>query len=148
MSQSSSDYWAKLEVLAKNLSGLSRTQYRRLPAHERAEWRYKARNEIGDWPSKAHRHRWVYAISHPSWPGHVKIGECTNVRTRLAAYNVGCPYKLYRLELAEWFEHAQIVVHKIYGELTTHRTHGEWFAVDPSRALELVARFKDEPVDI
>jgi hypothetical protein len=140
--QSHSKYTNELEVLAKNLSGLTRKAFRALPAYERAKWREQARERLGEFPTARPASRWIYVLSHPSWPGFSKIGECTNVRTRLAAYNTGCPTKSYRLEIAEYFDNTRILIQEIYEEFATVRTHGEWFAVDPHEVIPIIEAHK------
>lgn len=127
------------------LSGLSWSGYRKLPRKDRAELREQAKKEIGVYHNSPATSRWVYVISHPSWPGHCKIGEATKPRTRLAAYNTGCPHKRYRLESAEFFQNSRLVTAGVYGELAEHRTHGEWFAVDAEVAINAVMSHRDSP---
>ena len=140
----STTYWHKLEQQAKTISGLTQRQYRALPRKDRAVLREQAKKQIGHYHGSPAISRWVYVISHPSWPDHCKIGEATKPRVRLASYNTGCPHKGYRLELAEFCQNSRVVAASGYGELAEHRTHGEWFAVNSATAIEAVLRHQGE----
>ena len=42
--------------------------------------------------------KYVYVISHPSYPGEYKVGIAKNVRQRLNAYQTSDPNRAYKLE--------------------------------------------------
>lgn len=79
----------------------------------------------------------IYAVKCGKW---IKFGKANSVRDRLAELQVGNPYKLKVLAVANWPDDHEGIVHRI---LAKHRHQGEWF-VDCIASREIVNYMKDE----
>lgn len=84
----------------------------------------------------------VYLITHPNFPGWIKIGSTTNLARRLGSYNTGDPLRRYRLEFAadtldrrhaEWLAHEEL-------RRRGYDKQGEWFDVGIAMASRVVLR--------
>ena len=72
----------------------------------------------------------VYAITHPSFCGWIKIGSTVDLQKRLSSYQTGDPLRRYkmifhievdhRLAVERWFRHC----------LNNHEQRGEWVSCD------------------
>lgn len=82
---------------------------------------------------------YVYGVTHPKFPGFVKIGRANSPRARLQKYNTGCPHRAYELAFSlfvlDQFRSEQIAHKRLAGA----RLPGtEWFAIHPQDAFNLV----------
>ena len=80
---------------------------------------------------KVDRRGFVYVISHPAFPGYVKIGRAFNPESRLRGYQTGCPERRYRLYAAVYFEDCYFGEKEVHARLNEERACGEWFAISP-----------------
>ena len=44
---------------------------------------------------------YIYVLTHPLFPNWVKIGRTTNIDSRLASYQTGCPNRAYQMNYIE-----------------------------------------------
>lgn len=65
----------------------------------------------------------IYVIHAVGTP-FVKIGISTRRRNRLKELQIGCPFPLAYLAVAEWPNSDEIRIHRV---LRAHRAKGEWF---------------------
>lgn len=89
----------------------------------------------------------LYVIAGP--PGLIKVGVTTDPRARLAALQTGSPYPLKFLALLAMESDGYALEAEIHAALSPWRTVGEWFRVNPVRALIAIRRAADalrEPV--
>jgi len=75
------------------------------------------------------RRGFVYVISHPRFPGYVKIGRAFNPESRLRGYQTGCPERAYKLDYAVYFDDCHKAETDIHYILQQDRVKGEWFAI-------------------
>jgi hypothetical protein len=136
-------FWNRLDRLAKNLGGLTQRTYRNLTKSERDELRavvlahYNLKNQ-------QFSKRWVYIITHPLFPGACKVGISTNVRRRLAQYQVGCPLRRYRLEYAREYQDINSTIDEVYKRLDGSRLRGEWFEVSSNDVVDMLTELSQE----
>jgi hypothetical protein len=70
----------------------------------------------------------VYIVTNPAWPGHVKIGCALDYEQRLASYQTSCPLRDYRLEYVQFFEDRRAGERAVHFALAACRVEGtEWF---------------------
>lgn len=89
--------------------------------------------------AKGIKEGYVYVITHPKLEG-VKIGSAIDVDKRLSQYNVCCPrkeFKLYTYIFSMDRAELETVIHT---KLQEDRLEGEWFAVCPKDAKELLLK--------
>lgn len=85
------------------------------------------------------REGFVYIVSNPAWPNHVKIGSAIDVYSRLDSYQTSSPFRDYKLEYYyfsndRWFEERKI---RAFFESES----GEWCKVD--KIEDAMNLFKD-----
>lgn len=135
----SNSAWNELEAAARQASGLTQVEYRKLPGKDRALLRDKVRGGM----SSAHTWRasgqWVYVLTHPLFPGYVKVGQTNNLDKRLSQYQTGCPASLYRMHSATWSDTASAFAFSVYDRLEPFRCSGEWFQVDVEDVLKAIS---------
>ena len=82
---------------------------------------------------------YLYGITHPSWPGFIKIGKARFPERRLRTLNTGDPYRRYQLQftiLCPNYHLAELVAHRVLNGYRVENT--EWFQLHPDDALELL----------
>ncbi|WP_072338944.1 GIY-YIG nuclease family protein [Devosia enhydra] len=85
---------------------------------------------------------YVYVITHPHFPGWVKVGQTNDPRRRLSSYNTGDPDRGYHLYVAAptlGRRHAEWLAHKTLRRLG-YAKKGEWFDAPPAKAESVVRR--------
>lgn len=82
----------------------------------------------------------VYLVTHPSWPGYVKIGCAINPHSRLGDYQTYCPRRAYKLEHFVYVSERREFEEMMHDVFHSERVSGEWFKVE----LEHVKRVMDE----
>ncbi|OAP59275.1 hypothetical protein AYL99_06573 [Fonsecaea erecta] len=108
-------------------------------------------------PADMKRAGFIYIFWHPGSMGYVKIGYATNVEKRLQAWRNQCKFSLEQHKSPESMaskrvRHLHRVESLIHAELKDYRRlepscrgcgrrHIEWFEVDPSYALKVVAKW-------
>ena len=136
--------------LAESISG-SRVAWRSLPKVQRQEVLDTARqmHDLGvDFASaerveKTDKRGFVYVITNPAWPDHVKIGRAFNPESRLRGYQTSCPDRDYRLNYAVYFEDCYQAEHSMHYMLDKWRRGGEWFFADVEEATQLIDRLRE-----
>lgn len=87
---------------------------------------------------------YIYGVTHPAHPGHVKIGKSINPKGRLQQYNTGDPQRGYVLAFALPtlnMHQAELVAHRRLAGLRVENT--EWFTISPADALGLLKNMED-----
>ena len=82
---------------------------------------------------------YLYGITHPSWPGFIKIGKARFPERRLRTLNTGDPYRRYQLQftiLCPNYHLAELAAHRVLNGYRVENT--EWFQIHPDDALELI----------
>ena len=87
----------------------------------------------------------VYIISNPAWPNHVKIGCAMNPERRLEGFNTGAPLRDYKIEHTVFSSNRLKAEAYCHSKLDRWRAQGEWFRVSPGFA-RLVLRGIEESV--
>lgn len=81
----------------------------------------------------------VYLISNPAWDGWLKVGRAMSVPDRLNAFQIGSPYRDYKVEYAIAVEDAPQIEKLLHKELRNkYRSKNEWFKLDVSDALNIL----------
>ena len=89
------------------------------------------------------RRGFVYVISHPSFPHHVKIGRAFDPESRLRGYQTGCPLRQYRLNHTVYFNDCYMAEREIHARLQFWRAEGEWFALQPQQAADKINQLRE-----
>lgn len=77
----------------------------------------------------------VYVMTNPSWPAHVKIGRAFNPKSRLANFNTSSPHRDYKMHCTVFFENAKHAEKLVHRRLSYWRSDSqEWFEVSPQQA--------------
>lgn len=102
---------------------------RRLYYRELARKLYDAGTTTGraEEYQKYNRNGFVYLITHPAFPGYVKIGRACNPESRLNAFQTGCPFRGYQLEEAVYFHDCYFAEGELHARQELKRKEGEWF---------------------
>lgn len=77
----------------------------------------------------------VYIVSNPAWPDHVKIGSALDYEKRLNTYQTGDPHRSYTMVDVEWFANRREAENKLHHLLLDRRTTGEWFEITLGEAV-------------
>jgi hypothetical protein len=101
------------------------------------EYRRKFRRERGGFPDQP---GYVYAVTHPAFPGYVKVGRAVDPRKRLQGYNTSCPRNQFSLAFTIHYENhklAEIAIHDRLRGLRGDAT-GEWFKAHPDDIFQII----------
>ncbi len=89
------------------------------------------------------RRGFVYVITHPSWPGYVKIGRAFDPEERLKGYQTGCPLRQYKLNYAVYFHDCFHAEQEIHARLDVCRAEGEWFHTSAAIAANHIDNLRE-----
>ena len=137
--------------LAEQIAG-GRTRYRAISPEERARFRATAHamHELGadfttaEKAEKTDRRGFVYVISNPAWPHHVKIGRAFDPESRLRSYFTGCPFNDYVVENAMYFHDCYMAERETHARLEAWRADdGEWFNLTPDEAADCINQLRE-----
>jgi len=136
--------------LAERMVG-SRSKFAVLPESERREIKDVARSmhQLGvNYTTAAsaipsEKRGFVYVITHPSWPGFVKIGRAFDPVSRLQGYQTGCPHRAYTLSYAVYFPDCYRAERLMHAMLDKWRRGGEWFFADVDEATQLIDNLRE-----
>jgi len=95
------------------------------------------------------RRECVYVLTHPLFPGYVKVGRSTDPLKRLQDYNVGDPLRRYSFHHVEEFPDsiaAEAAVHKLIADLRVGAT--EWLLATPEYAVEAITSIRRDGENI
>jgi len=87
----------------------------------------------------------VYVITHPAFPGYVKIGRAFDPEARLRGYQTGCPHRAYELYAAVYFEDCHWAEKEIHARLEYEYRNGalgEWFNITPFLARHNINKLR------
>lgn len=87
----------------------------------------------------------LYLITHPSWPGVVKIGCALNPESRLGNYQTGCPRRAYQIEHYVYVHYRRLAESHVHDRFAAHRLQGEWFAVTVAAARSYLNHIEATP---
>lgn len=83
---------------------------------------------------------YVYGVTHPAWPGHVKIGKTTLPKKRLSNYNAGCPHRMFKYAFKIAVANCHAAEAAAHNRLLTWNVAGtEWYRIHPDDAFALLA---------
>lgn len=85
----------------------------------------------------------VYIITHPSWPNHVKVGRACDPIARLSGYQTGCPHRSYELQYAIYFADCYQAELEIHARMEPWREQGEWFNVTVEWAASHIRQLRE-----
>jgi len=136
-------FWNTLDTSAKQVAGITMRCFWKLKKTERDELREIVCDHYNVQYTRPISKRWVYIMTHPSFPGSCKVGITNNVRTRLFQYQVGCPIRAYRLEYARQYQDVDEAVETVYQRLDDKRLKGEWFEVPANEVIEILTELSE-----
>ena len=88
---------------------------------------------------------WVYVISNPAWPGHVKIGSAQDLRHRLKDFNTGSPFRDFVVAAAAIFKDRRAAERELHRQVQGLRVgKTEWFSMHPQDARNHLIRLTKE----
>jgi len=92
--------------------------------------------------------KFVYVMSHPSFPGEYKVGVSINAERRVKSYNTGAPIREYKLEYARQVPNANELeedIHEAFGadpiEEGKERL-GDGVAADPEDIVQAIEAYE------
>lgn len=140
-----------IERMAERIAG-SRRAYRALSKDERSAVREVATQmyENGQEFSVAQRAEkkdvrgFVYVIFNPAWEDYCKIGRAFDPESRLRGYQTSSPFRDYQLYGARYFDNAAQAESEMHMRLAEHREEGEWFYIEPARALVEIDKLQEQ----
>lgn len=80
----------------------------------------------------------IYGLTHPSFPGFVKVGRAVDLKGRLSGYNTGCPSNSYQFSWVIPVEDTHRGEQRAHDRLWKHQVKPEWFALSAEAALTLL----------
>lgn len=81
----------------------------------------------------------LYLISNPAFPGIYKIGITQNLEKRLAQYQTGDPYRLYKVEHYKFVDDMRVAEKEILDTLKLNIVKGEWVKTEEVKKLFISA---------
>lgn len=79
---------------------------------------------------------YIYVMTNPAWPGHVKIGSAGDCNKRLAQFNTGSPYRDYEIHYHIYATNRLLSERLVHEQLRDYRAQGEWFRASLWQAVE------------
>lgn len=136
-------------------TGMTRKEWRALPSTARKELRtahgkfdpilarIRAENSAVlhgvNAPPVATREGFIYVVTNPAWPGHVKIGRALDPEDRRGQFNTSDPHRAFKLEGYIYTTRRHVAEKAIHEALAQHRVQGtEWFTCSVGLALNVV----------
>jgi hypothetical protein len=140
-----------VERLGEQIAG-SRRIYRGLSKQERSAIRLIASqmHDNGREFSRAKQREgtdkrgFVYVIVNPAWEDYCKIGRAFDPESRLRGYQTATPFRDFHLYGARYFADAALAEREMHMRLDEHREEGEWFYLDPARALQEIDKLQEQ----
>lgn len=88
---------------------------------------------------------YVYLVSNPAHPNHIKVGYSQDAESRLLAYQVSTPYKDFKLEKYIIVRNAYKLEQSVLHECDTLVENGEWIkCVDVKQIFEKICQIASE----
>jgi hypothetical protein len=139
------DDFNPIELMAEKIVG-SRREYRDMTPGDRSKTRDIARqlHESGRYFTAQQERQsadvrgFVYVLTNPAWPNHVKIGSANDAESRAANYQTGSPYRDYELHSSVYFADCRWAEQEIHARLEPLRAEGEWFTMTPTQARSAI----------
>lgn len=75
---------------------------------------------------KSNKSGFVYCISNPSFPKHIKVGITKDIDKRLASYQTYDPYRAFKIETYRFVCDKRLVEKDILREYKADLDKGEW----------------------
>lgn len=69
----------------------------------------------------------VYTVSNPAWPSHLKLGMSVDIKKRLRSYQTYSPYRDYKIKRYEFVFNRREVEQTIINTFNKSLEAGEWF---------------------
>lgn len=79
---------------------------------------------------------YVYVITNPAWPDHVKIGCAGDCNKRLSQFNTGSPRRDYAMPFHVYSSNRVRAERLVHSRLRDQRAAGEWFQLSVWAAVE------------
>lgn len=96
---------------------------------------------------EGHSLGFIYGVTHPRFPGYVKVGKARSAAQRLRQYNTGCPHRAYELAFAIVVPNMHEAEQRAFRRLRGSRVEGtEWFAIHPQDAFNLLTSLSEEGI--
>lgn len=87
---------------------------------------------------------YIYILKHPSFEGWLKIGKTTNLKSRIAQYNTGCPLRQYEYVYTIYVNNYSEVESYFNKQKIKHGIGYEWYKVELNEAIEIIKQVADE----
>jgi len=84
----------------------------------------------------------IYVITHPKFKGWCKIGRAKDINKRLSSYNVGCPFRSYKVELC--VEVKDVRIYELFFEDNIKSNGYEWFEIHTNEAIEIISQIYED----
>lgn len=86
----------------------------------------------------------VYIVTHPRFPGQLKIGCARRPRRRLATFNTACPYREFTLVHQFATSDQYQLEAEAHSRLSLWRGNGEWFEMPVGQAAAVIHEIRQE----
>lgn len=82
---------------------------------------------------------YIYIIIHPKFKGWIKVGRTMNLESRLNGYQVGCPFRDYKLIYYKFIQDKDVLL-KIenHFKLNLQSNGFEWFKCSVKQGIKII----------
>ena len=99
--------------------------------------------EVAKQKQEVDKRGFVYVITHPAFPGYVKIGRAFDPASRLRGYQTGCPTRSYKLNHAVYFHDCYHAEKEMHLRLSSLNETGEWFRLTADQATNFIDHLRE-----
>jgi hypothetical protein len=83
----------------------------------------------------------VYTVSNPAWPNHLKLGMSVDVRKRIANYQTYSPFRDYKMQNYEFVFNRREMESLVKQQFSISLEAGEW--LKDVQASEIISYVRD-----
>ncbi len=81
---------------------------------------------------------YIYVITNDNWPGWIKIGRASNLKSRLYSYQTSSPFRNYEIYYS-LFTSNIYEIEKYFFDKYGNK-NGEWYYIDKDEAVDMIIK--------